>query len=290
MYADVIFLIKSYSGGMVVSLKLEMYQNGFFTQRLSFAELAEGIDCTLSDKKIITLSENMGRGVRLTVNDGSVELYMQNPTCREEIEMVFDIAENVSSLWHRCIMVQDGREFPADTIPRMRAAAREHNEKILIGLLNKPDDVSITGTDHDLVLGGREKSELLSANNPVESFGIWLRRVRSMNVVFPEITFFGGSVGVVGRVAVPADTQCACPVKPSIPRCQTAGEADIPEISCWIASFYSYKEGKFIGDALYRDFLERFGKTAVRYDGKRVVIPPISDDEAAAIFDHKKEW
>lgn len=284
-----------------MSIDIEITQKGLFRKALDYrtiiGNLGYGIyeNNRLDEDKIggefIVYDKNhIGRGISVICGKdekNKVELRMLIPTCNEEIDVLYDMIERICSVWTKCVIIQDDEEIKPSDFSEWRNKMKLFNANSLNSFLEKSDTMetlALFSAMWQLDMGQEEREKILASGEPVKAYGEWLHSLQEMDIYFAMPRFYQTDNGLMGVYFITEDTRSAVPLVPSVPFGLSDGSGKPVEINNWRASFYSITADETIGDMPYDDFIECVREGAKRYDGSRVIIEPMSDEQLRAVL------
>ena len=282
-----------------MSVNVEITQKGLFKKVLDYrtiiGNLGYGVyennrldEGKISGDFIVYDKNHIGRGISVVCNKdekNKVELRMLIPTCNEEIDVLYDMIERIFSVWRNSVIIQDDEEIKLSDFAEWRSKMKQFNGNSLNSFLEKMENtLTLFSAMWQLDMGQEERKEILASDNPVKAYSEWLHRLQEMDIYFAMPRFYQTDDGLIGVYFITEDTRSAVPLVPAVPFGLTDGSGKPVEINNWRASLYSLTKDETIGDMPYGDFIERVRDGAKRYDGSRVIIEPMSDEQLSAVL------
>lgn len=284
-----------------MSIDIEITQEGLFKKALDYrtiiGNLGYGVyqnnrldEGKIGDEFIVYDKNHIGRGISVTCGKdekNKVVLRMLNPTCNEEIDVLYDMIERICSVWTKCVIMQDDEEIKLSDFAQWRNKMKGFNINSLNSFLEKMENMetlTLFSAMWQLDMGQEERKEILASDDPVKTYSKWLHRLQEMDIYFAIPRFYQTGDGLIGVYFITEDTRSAVPLVPAVPFGFTDENGKQITIDNWRVSFYSITADETIGDMLYGDFIERVKNGAKRYDGSRVIVEPMSDEQLKAVL------
>lgn len=284
-----------------MSVNVEIIQKGLFKKALDYrtiiGNLGYGVyennrldEDKIGDDFIVYDKNHIGRGISVICGKdekNKVELRMLIPTCNEEIDVLYDMIERICSVWTKCVIMQDDEEIKLSDFAQWRNKMKGFNADSLNSFLEKSETMNtlaLFSAMWQLDMGQEEREEFLASDEPVTAYGEWLHRLQEMDVYYAMPRFYQTDDGLIGVYFITEDTRSAVPLVPAVPFGLTDGSGKPVEINNWRASFYSITADETIGDMPYDDFIKHVKDGTKRYDGSRVIIEPMSDEQLRAVL------
>ncbi len=284
-----------------MSVNVEIIQRGLFKKALDYrtiiGNLGYGVyennrldENKISSEFIVYDKNHIGRGISVICGKdekNKVEFRMLIPTCNEEIDVLYDMIERVCSVWTKCVITQDDEEIKLSDFAELRNKMKGFNANSLNSFLEKSETMNtlaLFSAMWQLDMGQEEREKFLASDEPVKAYGEWLHRLQEMDIYFAMPRFYHTDEGLIGVYFITENTRSTIPLVPSVPFGLTDGSGKPIEINNWCASLYSLTKDETIGDIPYSDFIERVKDGANRYDGSRVIIEPMSDEQLRAVL------
>lgn len=283
-----------------MSIDIEITQKGLFKKTLDYNTIIGDLGYGLyesnrltegkigDDEFIVYDKEHIGRGISVVCKKGEkekVSLRMLSPTCEEEIDVLYDIVERIASAWKGCLVMQDEEKIDPHDLTDLRTQMKEFNKGFLKTLLEKesePDSVlAIFSAMWQLDLGEKDKAELLAASDSIKAYGEWLHRLQEIDAYYAVPSFYSTENDeILGMYFITEDTVSIIPIKPSVPFGFNDPQTGKPiEVSQWLVSFYSITNDNVAGRLPYEKFTEYVLPKSKRYDGSRIIIDGIKQEE-----------
>ena len=288
-----------------MSVDIEITQKGLFKKALGYNTIIGDLGYGLyesnrltegkigDDEFIVYDKKHIGRGISVVCKNGEkekVSLRMLSPTCEEEIDVLYDIVERIASAWKGCLVTQDDEKIDPNDLADLRTHMKEFNKGFLKTLLEKESEpgsvLAIFSAMWQIDMGQEDKAELLSADDPMKAYGEWLHRLQEIDAYYAMPKFYGMENGeIMGMYFITEDTVSIVPIKPSVPFGVEDSQTGKPiEVSQWLVSFYSITNDDIAGRLPYEKFIEYILPKSKRYDGSRIIIDGISQEEMNIIL------
>lgn len=288
-----------------MSVDIEITQKGLFKKALDYNTIIGNLGYGLyesnrltegkigDDEFIVYDKKRIGRGISVVCRKNEkekVSLKMLSPTCEEEIDVLYDIVERIASVWKGCMVTQDEEKIDPQNLADLRTQMKEFNKGFLKTLLEKESEpgsvLALFSAMWQLDMGEEDKAEILSASDPVKEYGEWLHKLQEIDAYYAVPTFYGMENGeIVGMYFITEDTVSTVPVKPSVPFGVQDSQTGKPiEVSQWLVSFYSITNNDIAGRIPYEKFIEYVLPKSRRFDGSRIIIDGIKQDEMDTIL------
>lgn len=284
-----------------MSIDIEINRKGLFKKALDYrtiiGNLGYGVyeNNRLTEGKIggefIVYDKNhIGRGISVVCGrdeKSKVVLRLLNPTCNEEIDALYDMVERICSVWTKCVITQDDEEIKLSDFAEWRSKMKKFNGNSLNSFLEKMEtmeNLTLFSAMWQLDMGQVERKEILASDDPVKAYGEWLHRLQEMDIYFAMPRFYNTNEGLLGVYFITEDTLSTVPLVPVVPFGLTDENGKQVTVDNWRISFYSITADDTIGDMSYGDFIERVKDGAKRYDGSRIIVEPMSDEQLRAVL------
>ncbi|MGN0674416.1 MAG: DUF4299 family protein [Oscillospiraceae bacterium] len=278
-----------------MSIDIEITRKGLFKKALDYrtiiGNLGYGVyrnnrldEGKIGEEFIVYDKNHIGRGISVVCGKDEknrVELRLLNPTCNEEIDVLYDMIERICSVWTKYIVKQDDEEIKLSDFSEWRSKMKEFNSNSLDSFLEKMEtmeNLTLFSAMWQLDMGQEERKKILVSDEPVKAYGEWLHRLQEMDIYFAMPRFYNTDNGLVGVYFITEDTLSAVPLVPAVPLGLTDENGKPVKIDNWRASLYSITADDTVGDMPYSNFIDRVKDSAKRYDGSRIIIEPMSDN------------